>query len=264
MKINKIFLFLFFLLIFYSCKKQSDDFINISITPSAQYEIMNSGDVIPFTIRLSSNTQLSEFYIVQIIDNSIIDTIFHSQISALERTEQYNYICPSYTSLDTTDVKLIFSCLNLNNDIVERVKIFSVISEFTYLVETTGHTMYSANSSKFDAYNLLDGLPMYSNNDSTSHILDNTDSISDILSREWVSMSNVLFTKVNQFNYPHATLEGIINAYNTNITKEYVDNIETDNIIIANIDDNYVLIKIIQVIDDLESENDKYIFSIKK
>ncbi|MBC8299053.1 MAG: hypothetical protein H8E55_25125, partial [Pelagibacterales bacterium] len=100
--------------------------------------------------------------------------------------------------------------------------------------------------------------------DSTSHISDNTDSISDILSRKWISMSGLSFTKVNEFDYAHATLEGIKTAYNTHLIKEFVDNIETDNIIIAKIENNYVIIKIMQVIDDAGSENDRYVFNIKQ
>ena len=263
MLLNRVSLILYFILIFSSCKKEVADFINISFTPTDQYEIRKSGDIISFSIKLSSNNELSELVIVQIVNNSIIDTLLIRPISGLERMEPYNYTCPDISSLDTSEVKLIFYCSNADGDINERAKVFSVVSENVYLSETTGHTMYSSNSNEFNAYDLLNGLPMYSS-DSTFHISDNTDSISDILSREWVSMSGLSFTKVNQFNYAHATLEGIENAYNTNLIKEFVDNIETDNIIIAKIENNYVIIKIMQVIDDVGSENDRYVFNIKQ
>jgi len=180
------------------------------------------------------------------------------------RKQNRIYTCPDISSLDTSSVKLIFYCSNTNGDINERAKIFSVISENVYLNETTGHTMFLNNSSEFNSYNLLTGTGSY-NSDTTTHISDNTDSISDILSREWISISGLLFSKNNSFDYANATLEGVINAYNTSVKKEFVDQISVSDIIITKIENNYVIIKIINVEDDPDgSENDRYIFNIKQ
>jgi hypothetical protein len=111
--------------LFSSCKKEDvGDFINISFTPTEQYEIRYSGDIINFSINLSSNIELSELVIVQIVNNSLIDTVYHEKISGQEETELYNYICPDISSLDTSEVKLIFYCTNSNGDINERAKVF--------------------------------------------------------------------------------------------------------------------------------------------
>ena len=262
--LNRVFLLLCFLYFFSSCQKSTSDFINISFTPTEQYEIRNSGEIIPFSIKLSSNSELSELIIVQIVNNSIIDTMYHEQISGLEKTEPYNYTCPDISSLDTSEVKLIFYCSNTNGDVNQRAKVFYLVSETVYLSETTGHTMFSNNSSEFNSYNLLTGTGSY-NSDTTTHISDNTDSISDILSREWISISGLLFSKNNSFDYANATLEGVINAYNTSVKKEFVDQISVSDIIITKIENNYVIIKIINVEDDPNgSENDRYIFNIKQ
>ena len=154
MLLNRASLILCLLLAFSSCKKEVADFINISFTPTEQYEIRNSGEIIDFSINVSSNIELSELIIVQIVNNSIIDTMYHEQISGLEKTELYNYTCPDISSLDTSEVKLIFYCSNTNGDINERAKVFSLVSETAYLTETSGHTMYSSNSTEFNAYNL--------------------------------------------------------------------------------------------------------------
>ena len=262
MLVSRVSLILCLLLAFSSCKKEVANFINISFTPTEQYEFRNSGEIIPFSIKLSSNSELSELVIVQIVNNSIIDTLYHEQISGLEKTELYNYTCPDISSLDTSEIKLIFYCSNTNGDINERAKVFSVVSKNVYLSETTGHTMFSNNSSEFNSYNLVTGTAAY-NSDTTTHISDNTDSISDILSREWVSMSGLLFSKNNSFDYANATLEGIEDTYSTSVKKEFVDQISENDIIITKIEDNYVIIKIIFVIDNYGSEEDRYIFNIK-
>ena len=262
MLVSRVSLILCLLLAFSSCEKEVANFINISFTPTEQYEFRNSGEIIPFSIKLSSNSELSELVIVQIVNNSIIDTMYHEQISGLEKTELYNYTCPDISSLDTSEFKLIFYCSNANGDINERAKVFSVVSKNVYLSETTGHTMFSNNSSEFNSYNLVTGTAAY-NSDTTTHISDNTDSISDILSREWVSMSGLLFSKNNSFDYANATLEGIEDTYSTSVKKEFVDQISENDIIITKIEDNYVIIKIIFVIDNYGSEEDRYIFNIK-
>ena len=70
MLLNRASLFLCLLLLFSSCKKEDvGDFINISFIPTEQYEIRNSGDIINFSINLSSNIELSELVIVQIVNN---------------------------------------------------------------------------------------------------------------------------------------------------------------------------------------------------
>ena len=264
MPLNRVSLILCFFLVFLSCKKEDvGDFINISFTPSEQYEIINSGGIIPFSIKLSSNSELSELVIVQIVNNSIMDTIYHKQISGLEKTELYNYTCPNISSLDTSEVKLIFYCSNANGYVNQRAKVFSVVSVSVYLSETTGHTMFSSNSTEFNAYNLYEGIPIF-NSDSTSHISDNTDSVSDILSREWISLSGLFFAKVNSLDYANVTSNDLENAYNSSNLKEFVENIQSSDIIITLINETYIAIRIDQVFDDVGSQNDRYKFSIKK
>jgi len=263
MLLNRVSLILCLLLVFSSCNKEVTDFINISITPSGQYEISNSGESIDFSIRVSSNIELSELVIVEKENNSIMDTIYHKQISGLEKTELYNYTCPDINSLDTSEIKLIFYCSNTNGDVNQRAKVFSLVSETVYLSETTGHTMHSSNSTEFNSYNLYEGSPMF-NSDSTSHISDNTDSISDVLSREWISLSGLFFAKVNSLDYANVTSNDLENAYNSSLKKEFVENIQSSDIIITLINETYIVIRIDQVFDDVGSQNDRYIFSIKK
>ncbi|MFT4902481.1 MAG: hypothetical protein ACI84S_000173, partial [Thalassomonas sp.] len=69
--------FILIIFIFVSCEKQNEEFLNISFTPTEQYEIRSSGEIISFSIKVSSNSELSELVIVQIVNNSIIDTMYH-------------------------------------------------------------------------------------------------------------------------------------------------------------------------------------------
>jgi hypothetical protein len=263
MLVNRVFLILCFFIVFSSCKKEVTDFFNISFTPTEGYVIRNSGETVSYTVDIESNIELSELKIIESINGILKDTLLSSSISGTKRTVVYNYICPNISSSDTSEVKLLFSSTNSDGEYVERASVFYVISENIYLTETSGHTMYSSNSTEFNSYNLYEGIPMF-NSDSTSHISDNTDSISDVLSRKWISLSGLFFTKFNSLDYANVTSNDLENAYNSSNLKEFVENIQSSDIIITLINETYIVIRIDQVIDNVGSQNDRYIFSIKK
>ena len=56
----------------------------------------------------------------------------------------------------------------------------------------------------------------------------------------------------------------VVDKYSTSVKKEFVDQISENDIIITKIEDNYVIIKIIFVIDNNGSEEDRYVFNIKQ
>lgn len=260
MRIRSIELF-FILCIFFSCGKKSESFLRILISPDSNLETKNSGDIIPFDLDIASNVQLSRLLVIETINNQTIDTILDRSLSGLEANESFNYVVPNISETNPSELKLLFKCMNVDGESQERAKIFSVNSSIIYLNETTGHDMYSASSSSFNAYDLLEGSPQY-NSDSTVHITDNTDS-SDILSREWSSPSGLEFVRHNSFDYANATIESLEDIYNSSLKNALISNISANDIIITLIEDVYVAIKVVYVIDDLGVENDKYIFNIK-
>jgi len=141
------------------------------------------------------------------------------------------------------------------------------------LSETSGHQMFSHNSTNYDAYNLLTGLPLHSqlSDSSIIHIIDaSIDSVNhNTLSRKWMSFANLQFVKFNDFNYANATISSIKNAYNAGLKNQFVDNLTDEDIIItklgnSSIDTGFIAIKIINIIDADSTINDKYIFNIKK
>ena len=259
----RYYLILFFF-IYSSCQNNTVDFINLSFSPAQQYEIKSSGEIISFSIKLSSNNELSELFIIEIVNNSNIDTILSRSIEGLEKTELFNYVCPELNSSDTTEIKLIFYCSNKNGDITERAKVFQVTSSDILLNETSGHIMYSANNfSEHYAFNLLTPESV-SNIDSTAHIFDITDTSTTTLRRRWETYTDIEFAKSNNFDYALATTQSSQNHYNSLDKKEFVDNIESDDIIFTKINDKVIVIKVTLVIDEAGNYNDKYMFNIKQ
>ena len=127
----------------------------MSITPDSQYEIKNSGELIDFEVTISSSSSMSELFIIEIKNNSEIDTLVSRNITGTNPKEHYLYTTPNISEYDTSEIKLLFYCKDINGRSEQRAKVFSVISSDILLNETTGHTMYSANSTKYNALFLV-------------------------------------------------------------------------------------------------------------
>ena len=235
----------------------------MQINPVQQYAFYNAGDVIHFNIKISSTSEVTEFRIIDIQDDGVIDTLLLNQGANIQKEFSYQYQTLNSSEHDTLELKLLFYSRDINGKSHEVVRFFSVISAEVLLTEYAGQTMYSSRSTDFNAYDLLECQPRYSA-DSTSHINDELDTISDILSRKWISVSNLNFTKANNLDYANATSYTLQNVYESSLKKEFVDDIQEDDIIITLIDNSYIAIKLIYVIDNVGVENDKYIFNIKK
>ena len=86
----------------------------------------------------------------------------------------------------------------------------------------------------------------------------------NILSRRWETFSGIEFAKSNNFNYAIATTQSSQNHYNSLDKKEFVDNIESNDIIFTKINNKIIVIKLTLVIDEPGNNNDKYMFNIKQ
>ena len=261
-----IIVFLFFL----SCKKENDPAL-ILISPLQNTYYTNPDKILTFDISCSSNTNLSHLIITSKTETTFSEKILDTLLSSKNFEMTYQYKAP--VVYDTTKITLIFTLTDIDGNKNSIAKIINVTIEDIVLSETAGHQMFSHNSTNYDAYNLLTGLPIHSqlSDSSIIHIIDaSIDSINhNTLSRKWMSLANLKFVKFNDFNYANATISSIKNAYNAGLKNQFVDNLTDGDIIItklgnSSIDTGFIAIKIINIIDADSTINDKYIFNIKK
>jgi hypothetical protein len=264
MKIGYLTLLIVPFLFLSSCKKDENVNSGIIITPSEDYFKRNIGDVINFTLKIESKEELAKLRITQTIGNST-STILDKTISGKKIIEWYDYEIPNeFNDYGRHEIKLVFTTIDNDNKTMNRAKIIYVdITEKT-LAEYSGNNMYSSLSNQFNAYDLLTNTPKYSS-DSTSHIIDlSVTNPNDTLSRSWASPYGIKFVKHNSFDYGNATDLTVQNAYNSGIKNDTLRNLATDDVILTKINNSYVALKLIYVIDDPGKTNDKYIFSIKR
>lgn len=247
------------------CNKDNEETNEgITITPIDNYFEKQSGNVINFTVKFESRKELVKYRITETIDNSNSTTIKEENISGKTYLDWFDYTVPPFEDYGTHEVKLVFSAFDINGNSMNRAKIIYVNINERILTEYSGNNMYSSLTNQFNAYDLLTSTPKYSS-DSTSHIIDlTTTNPTDTLSRSWASPYGIKFVKHNSFDYGNATDLTVRNAYNSGIKNDTIRSLATDDIILTKINTNYIVLKLIYVIDDPGKTNDKYIFSIKR
>jgi hypothetical protein len=262
---KRLFFLLLTIFIFIGCNKDSDETNEgITITPLDNYFEKKPGSIINFTVRFESRKELIKYRITETIDNSNSTTIKEENISGKNHLDWFDYTIPQFEDYGTHEIKLVFSAFDINGNSMNRAKIIYVNIDERILTEYSGNNLYSSLTNQFNAYDLLTSTPKYSS-DTTSHIIDLTvTNPTDTLSRSWASPYGIKFVKHNSFDYGNATDLTVQNAYNSGIKNDTIRSLATDDVILTKINNSYIALKLIYVIDDLGKTNDKYIFSIKR
>jgi hypothetical protein len=250
-----------------NCEEKESSDILLFVDPDKNYIKIEKNDRIDFTIKCESNKKIRKFRMGTKSSDFAIDYFFDTTINQNNFNINYPYTVPKESTQD--EITVVFAVENVNNKEKKLAKRIMITKADTLLNETTGHTLYSNLSEEADGYNLLQNKAVYTNYSDSSdiHIYDlSTDSIhGNNLSRRWETMTSVNFVKFNDFDYSNATNVSLKEAYNSGVKKEFVANIQTEDIIIANInDDTLVAIKITGVYDPDSTQDDRYIFNMKK
>ena len=259
---------IFFALSIYSCEEESEAPI-IVVKPNDIAIDAEVNEVLTFDIGVRGNNALRFFRIHLKPENDFKFNVVDSPLEVKVFSYDFEYrIDPKYASqslvfeFQAIDVEGNSSVWGTRVDVAEDTSIA--------LVETAGHTFYSSNSSKTNAYNLETNTPVFSSlTDSVNRDLEDI-STNDTLSMSWTSPAEGKFVKFQGFDYPNATDLSLRNAYEAGTKLDKVENIQVNDIILSRLGntssgkEEYVAIKITGVADATGSENDSYTFNIKK
>lgn len=257
---------LIFLIFLSSCKDKSEETI-LLLNPPELYIPAEVSEVKVIEVRGESPFELREFQVKSRIQGDYAETELDTVINGKKFYLQYEYRVPEV--IESTDIVLEFSLLDATGERVSNFRIISVKASATYLTETAGHEMYSGHSGKQNAFNLALGIPQYLHLSKPEdiHIADTTQN--DTLLNEWISPAGIRFVKFNGFDYANATNITARDAYNAGIKEDFIGNVQEGDIFITKIKvqvlkEIYPVIRISDIIDEAGSENDRYVFSLKK
>ena len=269
MKTSKYLPFFYFLMILIavSCSDSEEDEggFGIRINPEDNYLERDPGDNVSFTVNLSSNRDLTRYRITESIDGKGSKLIRDQSISGRFHSDFYNYPVPDTFGFGDHEIQLIFSAIDSRGEEMRRAKNIRVRVTDRLLTEFAGNTMYSSASAQFDAFNLLTGTPIYSS-DTLAHVRDlsKADSLGT-LSRAWTSpVPEIKYVRFNNFDYGNATEQMVRTAYTTGVKNDTLRNLQNDDIILTQINDRYVAVKLVIIDDQSGTVNDRYFFNIKR
>jgi hypothetical protein len=255
------------LVLLISCKKKLEEAV-ILLTP---FELViadvHPSEVVSFTVDCQSPTEMKQFTVASRVEGSFTRTELDTLISGERFYMRFEYQVPDL--IESAQIILEFTLSDIFGNIVTNAKIIEVVATAKYLKETAGHELFSGNSGKQNAYDLHDGVPLYMKlaDSAIIHIADTSNS--NVLLKRWVSPAGLKFVKFNGFDYANCTNLSVRNSYDAGIKTEFVDNITVGDIFLTRTNltgtaEEYVAVKIVNIIDDTGSEWDRYIFNLKK
>jgi len=256
------------------CKKDRNDPI-IDVTPAGLYLSGTINYVVTFTIEVAGDYELRSFTITSQIDDglSIAITEVDQSLSVSTYSTNFQYIPPSATA--GKSVIFTFTATDSNDGSTSAVKRLLVaalpVVGPELLTETSGHIMNSKNSQSADAYDLQAGTAQFSSlTDTTVRDIEDypLSDTTDVLSLSWISPAGGDFVKFNSFDYANATDSSLIDAFNAGAKLNKVDNLASGDIVLTKIGstttDEYMVILLTSISDQDSTDQDFYVFSVKK
>jgi hypothetical protein len=266
---------LIYVLIFFSaftlcCKKDEVIPLTLKVTPGFLVFSSKAGNVIQFTAEVTSPTELKNFSITSKTGTSFTQTLLDSTIAGIKKFKMtYEYLIQNSNS--DYSVILNFRVIDIDGAEISSARQINVVINNSPLTEYTGNTFYSLGSAKADAYDLVNLSPEFSTIAAVGiRDLQNSSDYdtSFTLARSWISPAGGKFVSYNGFDYVNATKLSLENAYLTGVQQDKISNLQEDDIILTRLGRSdsviYAAIKIIYIIDQDSSKNDRYVFSLKK
>jgi hypothetical protein len=252
----------------FSCKKDIQDPLLLSISPEYLVMDVTGGTNLPLTINASGPKNLQRFRIQVQINNTkttILDSTLEwgSKFSLL-----YNYAIPA--SSENYSMVIYFLVLDSDGNTAQASRTLNVAATATTPTEKTGMKIASLHSGNADAVDLLNQQAVMSTlvDAGLQDMLDvpnTTDA--GTLSHSWKSGNGAKFLSFDGFNYASATKETIEAAFTSGASVSQVNSLAPGSVVIVQTNrggvKRYYAIQITAVNEDTVGDNDFYLFSMK-
>lgn len=177
---------------------------------------------------------------------------------------RYEYVVPAFHS-NNMGVELTFTSHSSSDGIQTVTRKINVSAE-RVLAELTGIDIHSPASGLPDGFSLTTMQPLLTGTSDESEIDIYIPAGQDQneLARIFRTMTDVRFSRANNFNYASATAGSVSDAYTSSTVYNYVDNLETGDIILVGRGPEAVgVIKVAGIYDNAGSDEDRISLNIK-
>lgn len=251
-----------------SCEEPGEESpILVFITPNETTIEANANERLLLTIDASTKIGSTLNMKVESIDDQFgVNQFFDSTFNQPTINYTLDYIIPSYP--DSTESLIKFTFTNSNQDQIQIARRLLINRGESLVTETSGHVIYSSESSRPNAFSLESVSPGYLQDSLTFSldIVDNTDELihGESLSRNWVSYTDLLFVEFNGFDYAGANSLSIKSAYESGVKLSRITNVQTSDVyIVGRGNEALGVIQVVAVVDQPSTEEDNYNFSLK-
>lgn len=259
---KKIFYFLFLSLLLTSCKQDDEDDVNIIVKTVNYSECYTAGEKIIFKIESFANKGYITSINISTVTSYGVTNVFDTLVNLEKINFMYEYNVPQFDN-DTTAVKFYFKTQCSTGNYTEISKTYSVVGDIH--LKPSEYTMYASYKNEKNGFSIFrNEVVDCETSDSTYiDIYDYSVDSTLVLSREWRTMTGIMFARFNDFDFENATVSSVYNAYSNSNKSTKLMNINNDDIILVGKEHALGVIKIINVFDDVDPMQDRYYFVYK-
>ena len=257
---------LYSLFLFTSCSTEKDaSAIQIVVSPDSLALHVESGNKLLFTITAKTiNEPLTRIQICQKTAKTGSIVLLDSMVHLQKYNYDYHYTIPA--SIAEKQIELTFIARTASDYSVSTKYLF-LDSVNTPLKESTSHVLYRFENLKNSAFSIFQRHTVSFPTDSLlSDIYDAQNGVMapDQYARSWKSGTGKQFVRFNDFNYAEATVQSLQSCYANASKRTTVEGIQENDVIMIG-DKNSVLgvIKIIALLNENGTANDRTIFNLK-
>lgn len=256
-------------MIFTSCKKdETKPAPTISVTNNkTNYLITATADTtITFNVNVTAEAEIKDFTIKKTVGST---TTSYGNPTGFSGQTSYTYnFNETFHPTDTYPISFTFKVVDKED---QEASITVTINKISAPATTPLNTekngvIWNIIGPNKGAWDLVSDQGVSVNEPDANKDMKNTSTVNDGWKNEWTSMNGTLFVKANSYNYANATLEAAITAYNAGTPSQTVTNPAANDIYIAKLrgGNNYVVIKVTNVVETTNDNLDKIEFSYKK
>lgn len=262
MKIKKILFAVLLGMLLSSCGGDDESDVVIIAKTINTKDFYDAGEKIIFEIESFANEGHITSINVSTITSFGYDKVFDTVIDA-ERTKFiYQFIVPQYDS-ETTNLKFKFTAFCSTGNSSEMSKTHYVVGDIH--LKPSEYTMFASYKNEKNGFSIeRNEIVDCETTDSTYiDIYDYSNDSTLLLSREWRSMTGIMFARFNDFDFENATVSSVTNAYKNANKSAKLTNINNEDIVLVGKEQALGVVKIVNVYDDIDPMQDRYYYIFK-
>ncbi len=256
--------FLFVLgLMLSSCGGDDESDVIIIAKTINSKECYNAGEKIIFDIESFANEGfISSINITNVTSYGMI-SLLDTTINTEKTNFLFQYNVPQFDA-DTTDVKFYFKAFCSTGEYSEMSKTHCVAGDIH--LKAAEYTMFASYKNEKNGFSIARNeiVDCETTDSIYIDIYDYSVDSTKILSREWRSMTGLMFARFNDFDFENANYSSVMNAYSSSNKTSKLMNVNNEDIVLVGRGSNALgVLKIINVFDEADPMQDRYYFVFK-